>query len=99
MVAKQADHDRNMLSRKFAIQTHKAMEIESRFRRIADLAPVSMFHIDPSGVLLYANEYYYAYAGLPVEIKIDTNNISLCRLTELPRDGPYAMVSDIIQEQ
>ena len=60
MAAEQATHDRNLLSKKLAIQTHEALEVEARFRRMADLAPVGMFHIDPQGVLLYGNEEYYA---------------------------------------
>jgi PAS domain-containing protein len=50
-----------MLSQKLAIQTHETIELESRFRRMADLAPVGMFHIDTAGVLVYANEDYYRY--------------------------------------
>lgn len=50
-----------MLSQKLAIQTHETIELESRFRRMADLAPVGMFHIDTTGVLIYANEDYYRY--------------------------------------
>lgn len=59
MVADQANHDRNLLSKKLAIQTHEALEVEARFRRMSDLAPVGMFHIDPAGVLLYGNNEYY----------------------------------------
>jgi hypothetical protein len=59
MAAEQATHDRNLLSKKLAIQTHEALELETRFRRMADLAPVGMFHIDPQGVLIYANNDYY----------------------------------------
>jgi PAS domain-containing protein len=60
MVAKLAAQDRNLLSKKLAVQTHEALELESRFRRMADLAPVGMFHIDTSGILIYANDNYYA---------------------------------------
>lgn len=59
MAAEHAYQDRNRLSRKLEIQAHEASEIESRFRRMADLAPVGMFHIDAEGRLLYANEVYY----------------------------------------
>jgi hypothetical protein len=57
--AQLATQDRNLLSRKLAIQTHEALEIESRFRRMADMAPVGMFHINPAGYLVYANEHWY----------------------------------------
>ena len=59
MAAELATQDRNLLSRKLAIQTHETFEIESRFRRMADMAPVGMFHINPAGYLVYANEYWY----------------------------------------
>jgi hypothetical protein len=60
MMAEQANQDKNILSRKLEIQRHEAMEIEHRFRRMADLAPVGMFHISAKeGVLLYANNDYY----------------------------------------
>ena len=59
MVAEQATQDRNLLSKRLAIQRHESQEQETRFRRMADLAPVGMFHIDPEGVLIYANEDYY----------------------------------------
>jgi hypothetical protein len=59
MVAEQANHDRNLLSKRLAIQRHEALEVETRFRRMADLAPVGMFHIDRRGVLLYGNNEYY----------------------------------------
>ncbi|KAE9366560.1 putative histidine kinase M3YPp [Stipitochalara longipes BDJ] len=65
MAAEQATHDRNILSKKLAIQTHEALEVEARFRRMADLAPVGMFHIDPQGALLYGNNDYYAMTGHP----------------------------------
>lgn len=62
MAAEFATQDWNLLSKKLAIQTHETSEVESRFRRMADHAPVGMFHFDLSGVVLYANEDYYRYS-------------------------------------
>jgi hypothetical protein len=59
VAAELAALDRNLLSKKLAVQTHEALELESRFRRMADLAPVGMFHINTSGILVYANDNYY----------------------------------------
>ncbi len=59
MVAEQVNHDHNLLSRRPAIQRHEALEIETRFRRMADLAPVGIFHIDLQGISLYGNNEYY----------------------------------------
>lgn len=65
MAAEHAYQDRNRLSRKLEIQAHEASEIESRFRRMADLAPVGMFHIDVDGRMVYANEVYYNLTEYP----------------------------------
>jgi hypothetical protein len=59
MAAEQAALDRNLLSKKIAVQTYEALELETRFRRMADLAPVGMFHIDTSIAIVYANDNYY----------------------------------------
>ncbi|TVY84026.1 hypothetical protein LSUE1_G001789 [Lachnellula suecica] len=60
IAAELAAHDRNLLSQKLATTKHEATALESRFRKMADLAPVGMFHIRASdGTLLYANNNYY----------------------------------------
>lgn len=51
-VAEMADLDRTRLTKQLAATTHEAFAAEHRFRRMADLAPVGMFHIDPQGLLL-----------------------------------------------
>lgn len=65
MIAAQANQDKNLLSRELEIQRHEAHELEHRFRRMADLAPVGMFHIDRDGVLMYANNDYYKITEYP----------------------------------
>ncbi|ESZ97238.1 putative histidine kinase M3YPp [Sclerotinia borealis F-4128] len=65
MAAERAYQDRNRLSRKLEIQAHEAAEIESRFRRMADLAPVGMFHVDVDGNIVYANEVFYGLTEHP----------------------------------
>ncbi|KAF8863038.1 putative histidine kinase M3YPp [Acephala macrosclerotiorum] len=65
IAAEQAAQDRTFLSNKLAVQTHEALETETRFRRMADMAPVGMFHIDRTGALLYANNNYYTMTGHP----------------------------------
>ncbi|CAL3973130.1 unnamed protein product [Diplocarpon coronariae] len=62
---RRAARDRSLLTKRLALQTHEALEVETRFRRMADLAPVGMFHIDTSGVLIYANENYYELTQYP----------------------------------
>jgi PAS domain-containing protein len=57
--------DRNRLSTKLALTTHENLELEARFRRMADLAPVGMFHLDTLGRLVYANERWFDLTELP----------------------------------
>lgn len=68
ITAEQATMDRYLLSRRLAIQTHEALENESRFRRVADTAPVGMFHINPARCLVYANEHWYNLTQQPRDI-------------------------------
>ncbi|CZT04501.1 related to sensory transduction histidine kinase [Rhynchosporium agropyri] len=62
---RQAARDHKLLTKKLAIQTHEALETETRFRRMADLAPVGIYHIEPSGLMLYCNENYYELTDHP----------------------------------
>ncbi|KAH7327165.1 hypothetical protein BKA65DRAFT_528165 [Rhexocercosporidium sp. MPI-PUGE-AT-0058] len=56
---RRAARDRHYLTKKLAIQTHEALETESRFRRMADLAPVGMYHLEPNGMIVYCNDNYH----------------------------------------
>lgn len=58
-----ATEHRNLLAKQLAFQTHEALEFESRFRRMADMAPVGMFHYKPNGQIVYANEHWYGLTG------------------------------------
>jgi len=53
--------EKNVLSKKIEAQRQEAFEMENRFRRMADLAPVGMFHFDIDGSIIYANNYWYEY--------------------------------------
>lgn len=57
--------DRHELSQQLAIRTHEAIENENRFRRMADLAPVGMFHFSSDGMPIYANENWYEITQHP----------------------------------
>ncbi|KAI9645299.1 hypothetical protein NHQ30_006034 [Ciborinia camelliae] len=87
MAAEHAYQDRNRLSRKLEIQAHKATEIESRFRRMADLAPVGMYHMDVEGRLIYANEVYFDLTGHPRDLSSPMSVKSLYRVI-LEEDWP-----------
>ncbi|KAM3069164.1 hypothetical protein ACMFMG_010684 [Clarireedia jacksonii] len=60
IAAEQAVRDRDRLSEALEIQAREAETIDLRFRRMADMAPVGMFHIDAIGRIVYANNFYYA---------------------------------------
>ncbi|KAJ4416460.1 hypothetical protein N0V82_006725 [Gnomoniopsis sp. IMI 355080] len=45
--------------------SEKALEAEQRFRRMADLAPVGMFHFDETGMAIYCNDMWYAITEHP----------------------------------
>lgn len=45
--------------------SEKALEAEKRFRRMADLAPVAMFHFDETGMPIYCNDMWYAITQHP----------------------------------
>lgn len=45
--------------------SEKALEAEQRFQRMADLAPVAMFHFDETGMPIYCNDMWYAITEHP----------------------------------
>lgn len=45
--------------------SEKALEAEQRFQRMADLAPVAMFHFDEAGMPIYCNDMWYAITEHP----------------------------------
>lgn len=47
--------------------SEKAQEAEQRFQRMADLAPVAMFHFDETGMPIYCNDMWYAITEHPRE--------------------------------
>lgn len=65
IAAELAAQDRMRLSQKLNETTEKARDIENRFRNMADLAPVSMFHLDELGNVLYANENWFKLTQHP----------------------------------
>jgi PAS domain-containing protein len=67
--AEQAVRDRDRLSEALEVQAREAVELDIRFRRMADLAPVGMFHMDATGGMVYANNYYYTLTKQPKDDK------------------------------
>lgn len=54
-----AAQDRIRLSEQLAVTQQAAKDSETRFRTMADLAPVAMFHFDEMGNILYANKNWF----------------------------------------
>lgn len=73
--AKLAAQDRMQLVEKLAASTKDLQDSETRFRTIADLAPVGIFEFDASGKLLFANQRW-------LEL---TENINVCSVETIRR--------------
>ncbi len=87
IAAEIATQDRNLLSEKLEKKTHEASEIESRFRRMADMAPVGMFHVNPEGYIVYANEYWYALTQQEREVLYPMVSSS-----KIIREDPWSLI-------
>lgn len=60
-----ATSERLRLSERLAETEQLAEDSETRFRRMADLAPVGIFHTDAHGNVLYANRSWYSLTQHP----------------------------------
>ncbi|KAK4988682.1 hypothetical protein LTR50_003761 [Elasticomyces elasticus] len=58
-VARLAAQERTRLAEQLALRTQEVKDSESRFRSMADLAPVAMFRFNEAGELLYANDNWF----------------------------------------
>jgi len=63
--ARLAAHDRFELSTQLAARTLEAVESETRFTRMAELAPVGIFIADKAGQIAYCNEKWYEISKIP----------------------------------
>lgn len=73
--ARLAAQDRMQLVEKLAASTQGLRDSETRFRTMADLAPVGIFEFDASGNLLFANQRWFEL----------TNNSSACSRDNVKR--------------
>lgn len=65
--AELAAQDRIRLSEQLAVTQQAAKDSETRFRTMADLAPVAMFHFDEMGNILYANKTWFDLTQHPTD--------------------------------
>ena len=63
--ARLAALDRIELSEQLAARTQEAVESETRFTRMAELAPVGIFIADKVGQITYCNEKWYEISKIP----------------------------------
>ena len=63
--ARLATLDRIQLSEQLAARTQEAVDSETRFTRMAELAPVGIFIADRTGRLTYRNETWYEVSKVP----------------------------------
>ena len=59
--------DRIALSEQLAARTQEAMESETKFARMAELAPVGIFIADSQGHITYCNDTWYEISRVPRE--------------------------------
>jgi signal transduction histidine kinase len=65
LAAELAAQDRIRLSEQLAITKQQAEDSELRFRNMADMAPVALFHFDEMGNVLYANDDWFELTQHP----------------------------------
>ena len=63
--ARLAAQDRIELSNQLAARTQEAVDLEVRFTRMAELAPVGMFIADSSGHMTFCNQTWYDLSRYP----------------------------------
>ena len=63
--AQLAARDRIELSEQLAARTQEAVESETKFTRMAELAPVGIFIADSKGKIAYCNEKWYKISRVP----------------------------------
>ncbi|KAF6234915.1 hypothetical protein HO173_006845 [Letharia columbiana] len=66
--ARLAAQDRIELSEQLAARTQEAVESETKFTRMAELAPVGIFIADSKGKIAYCNEKWYEISGVPKDL-------------------------------
>lgn len=67
--ARLAALDRIDLSEQLAARTQEKVESETRFTRMAELAPVGIFIADKTGRISYCNDMWYEVSKVPKEAK------------------------------
>lgn len=65
--AKMAAMDRHELSEQLAARTQEARDSETKFTRMAELAPVGMFIANSYGRITYCNDSWYEISRVPKE--------------------------------
>ena len=65
IAAELAAQDRIRLAEQLAESKAETLDSDTRFRRMADLAPVSMFHMSGEGEMLYANDNWFELTQYP----------------------------------
>ncbi|KAI5359461.1 putative PAS domain, signal transduction response regulator, receiver domain, CheY-like superfamily [Septoria linicola] len=68
--AKLAALDRIELSEQLAARTQQAIESETKFTRMATLAPVGMFIADKEGKITFANDTWYDISRVPKNVNM-----------------------------
>ena len=94
--AKLAALDRIELSDQLAARTMEAVESETKFTRMAELAPVGMFIADRQGQMIFTNDTFHAVSNHP---KGANGSAWMGTVKDEDREHVQAMWNDLIQKK
>ena len=94
--AKLAALDRIELSEQLAARTMEAVESETKFTRMAELAPVGMFIADREGRMIFTNDTFHALSN---HSKTSENATWMDAVKEEDRETLKQMWDDLIQKK
>ena len=94
--AKLAALDRIELSDQLAARTMEAVESETKFTRMAELAPVGMFIADRQGQMIFTNDTFHAVSNHP---KGADGSAWMGAVKDEDREHVQAMWNDLIQKK
>ncbi|KAL9115986.1 MAG: hypothetical protein Q9227_000354 [Pyrenula ochraceoflavens] len=82
--ARLAAQDRIELSNQLAVRTQEAEDLENKFSRMAELAPVGMFIADYSGRLIFCNKTWYDLSRYPHSGVVENDWMELVNEVDRP---------------
>ena len=94
--ARLAAQDRIELSEQLAARTQEAAESETKFTRMAELAPVGIFIADSNGKIAYCNDKWYEISRVPKDL--EGTNEWMDSVKDEDRDMLRNLWSDLVHD-